>query len=177
VGRVIAGRDLPEITGGFREAGIRFPGLYPRLDVPLEWVGKDTLRDHGRAALTRLLAGYGRSLPAGYLEAAMDAWVNNAAVDFGRLDEPLQEVILRRLVGSCEVRQVLKLPVLDESNGLTEANRHVVRKRFGTGAYGEHLYQLYCQAIESIVEPVQAVEAGAILDQFLAPERSILLRT
>ena len=37
-------RDLPELTQGFKREGMNLSSLYPRLLIPLEWVGRDIVR-------------------------------------------------------------------------------------------------------------------------------------
>ena len=39
-GLPLIGRDLPEITADFMAAGLRWDGLAPALNVPLDWVGR-----------------------------------------------------------------------------------------------------------------------------------------
>jgi len=86
-GRSIAGRDLPEITHEFEDAGIKLGHLYERLEVPLDWIGAATLRENAQAGLQRSLDAYGRQPGAADVERTLDAWLRDDRVDFGRLEQ------------------------------------------------------------------------------------------
>ena len=58
-GRNLVGRDLPEITADFVEAGIQLDSLFARLPVPIDWVGKDNLLESLVQSLTHLRLNYG----------------------------------------------------------------------------------------------------------------------
>ncbi|MCB1120751.1 MAG: hypothetical protein KJT03_04335, partial [Verrucomicrobiae bacterium] len=49
----LIGRDLPDITGDFKDAGIRLDNLYTRLEVPIAWIGYERLRERVHASLFR----------------------------------------------------------------------------------------------------------------------------
>jgi hypothetical protein len=94
MGRSLAGRNLPEITSDFSEAGVDLTPLYDRLDIPLEWVGEQALRAHLEKSLGEYLQSYNRPMGRGDLDRAYRAMVSEDLVEFGRLDEPLQEGVI-----------------------------------------------------------------------------------
>jgi len=57
-GRPLVGRDLPEITGDFRRAGVQLDRLRPRIEVPVDWLGADAVRQRIATAYRRTPAEY-----------------------------------------------------------------------------------------------------------------------
>ena len=64
-GRSLVGRDLPEMTQGFKREGMNLSTLYPRLQVPLSWVGFEALRRKIESGLSNMMNAYGRALAPG----------------------------------------------------------------------------------------------------------------
>ena len=180
VGRAVTGRNLTEITAEFEQVGVKFPGLYERVEVPVEWLGYQTLKDRVWQGLARVMAAYGRTPTADDLQCVLSAWIKDGCVDFGRLDEPLQEAIIRRVVNSSTARGQLvphRLPDPAMRTQQIEGNRRVIVREFSLMQYGERLLDIYHQIIRSPVEPLEAFSGKALLNQFLAPERLYLLRS
>ena len=179
-GRAVTGRKLTEITKEFEQVGVNFPGLYERVEVPLEWLGYRTLKDRIWQGLTRVMAAYGRTPKADDLSRVLSTWINDGSVDFGRLDEPMQEAVIHRVANSPTARGQLfphRLPDPAMSTAQIERNRQVIAREFSLTQYGERLLGIYHQIIRSPVEPLGAFSGEALLDQFLAPERLYLLRS
>jgi hypothetical protein len=174
-GRPLRGRDLPPITADFRAAGVALPGLYERLDVPLCWAGADDLR----AALTRGLQAsreaYGRTLETDAVEQAWSAAVRGTEVDFGRLHEPLQQRVLEQVLrAGAAWSPPAPAPV---PAGVLADNRRAVATAFSAPACAARLWTA-CQAVAAGgVGALDALDAGALLDAFLAPANFCLLRT
>jgi hypothetical protein len=179
-GRPLAGRNLPETTGQFAAAGLDLSGLYDRLEVPAAWIDEKTLRAKVERGLGALLRAYGREPRRADVDRACAAFgAGSGRIDFGRLDEELQERIIRRVAGSAAAREELRPRQLEPSGDQTAqiaANRRVVREAFGLAAYGERLADIYRAVAASPVESVEALPAGALLDRFIDPARFSLLR-
>ena len=179
-GRPLAGRDLPELTDMFKKQDMDFGNLYGRLLVPLAWVGADTLREKIAIGMKLMLADYGRELLAGTATRAFESAVEGDRVDFGHLDEDMQECVLRRLAREPMRRQELEppnLPAKMPNQGLIEANRRIVEQEYNQDQYGRRLAQIYSDLMRSETGMVSALRAEALLDSFLAPERFFLLRS
>jgi len=180
MGRPVVGRDLPELSTEFRQAGINLDALYKRLEVPLAWLDQEALRDRIATGLRRYLGAYGREPAAEARERVWAASVNEGRVDFGRLDEELQREVIRRVVGApeshCEVRPG-GLPSQVGSSELITRNRRAILESFGLDTYGERLAGLYRRLVAASPEAPVGLPADALLDEFLAPERLYLLRT
>jgi glycosyltransferase involved in cell wall biosynthesis len=178
IGRPLVGRNLPEITGAFRSAGVDLSSLYDRVDVPLEWIGARVLENRIQAARHDFLAAYGRKPADDDCERVFSAWVHNQQVDFGRLDEPLQESIIHRIVASEAGRRQISVRCLQPPSARCVAsNGAAVRRSFGLEAYGQRLDAIYRGLLDAGVDPIESAANEAILDWFLAPERLFLLAT
>lgn len=179
--RPLVGRNLPSVTGQFEEAGIDLSALYQRVDVPLEWVDRDVLRKRIENAMTQSLAAYGRSCTGQDVAAAFDSMVDDACVDFGRLDESLQMQVLERVHQSRQAAQFVKpsslMPHDTVDTSSVERNRRIVEDVFGLGRYGQRLAQIYEQVAKSSVSEVSHLSGRRLLDQFLDPACFNLLRT
>ncbi len=178
-GRPVCGRDLPEITSDFHREGILLPWLYDRLDVPVSWLGLGRIADRAAAGQQQVLEAYGRSAGEDCLERILAAWIRDDHVDFGRLDEEMQEIVLRRLVrdpGQARRLRPSSLPDPEECDRAIAVNRRLLREKYSLQGYGERLCRLYDQVAGSDVTPLSFLDGEILLDHFLAPERLMLLR-
>ena len=180
VERQLVGRDLPEITGDFSAAGLRLRGLYGRILVPLDWLERGSFAKRVRAGMRRMLEAYGRGADIVKADEAVAAAVVGDRVDFGALDASMQERVIRRLCASAEARSEIEPHELDAtplSARTLEGNRLTIEQQFSMASYGERLVAAYRQLLDADVEPVGGLDAGRILDAFLAPARFRLLRS
>ncbi len=186
-GRDLAGRDLPEITADFTEAGIALDRLKPRLHVPGDWVGIQTFHHLVRDAYRQTLAAYDRPQPLD-LSGRLDARTKDGLVDFADLDEPLQEQVIRR-VSCCEAdrHRVLRcnpwihqaFSVGADQPARIRRNAEAIRNRFSVRRIGERLLEIYERAVPSprggVPKPLE--HADLIFEEFLQLERFRLIRS
>lgn len=180
MGRPVAGRNLPEITREFHQAGVDLSGLYKRLEVPMDWVSETALHDKIRGGLNSYLHAYGLEPGQDDLERVLAAWVQDAHLDVGRLDEELQAEILRQVVASSAARAQLRPsdPARIPSPEDVERNRQAVLAAYSLEGYTRQLGEIYRRVLESPIEKSPgAISGRRLLEQFLAPERLFLLRT
>lgn len=180
MGRPVAGRNLPEITREFQDAGVDLGGLYDRLEVPLDWVSETELHGKIRGGLDSYLHAYGLEPGREDLERVLSAWVKDARLDVGRLDEDLQAQILRQVVASSAARAQLRpsAPTRIPSPEGVEHNRQAVRGAYSLEEYTRRLEDVYRRVLGSRVEKSPgAISGRSLLERFLAPERLFLLRT
>ncbi len=179
LGVPVCGRDLPEITAGFQRAGIVLPWTYERLDVPVAWLGQERITEAARAGLACNLAAYGRIPAPGDLERLLGAWTRHGRVDFGRLDEAMQETILRRLTKSpADIAHVLPSALPEPSvlqAGMAD-NQQLLKRQFSLAGYGATVEAVYGEMARAEVTALDSLDGEALLDRFLAPERLTLLR-
>jgi hypothetical protein len=187
-GRSLVGRDLPEITSDFKQAGIRLDGLRPRVDIPSEWVKVDQLRRSLLEAFRLNLALYQRPQPID-LSEALDAKTGGPLIDFGDLDEPLQERVIERACSSEPCRREL----LDANPGIerafrahpAEASRRIrenveaIGRHYALVPSGQRLLNVYRQVASSprTSSPRPLEHAGRFLDRFLDLTRFRLIHS
>ena len=107
-GQPLMGRDLPEITSDFRDAGVTLPWLYPRLAVPNSLVDVARFQDALAAAYRAACSAYERlPLGGGELKQVLDGMVSDGTVDFALLSGPLQADMIRRAAADGSVRETL----------------------------------------------------------------------
>jgi len=176
-GRPVAGRNLREITADFAQEGIALEGLYERLEIPADWVDAGKLRGAIEAALHTTYAAYGRTPPADAAARALRAIVANDTADFGRLDRAAQEAVVRRVASHPAEADALRPRELRIAGADAVArNRARIADRFSLAAYGRALETIYRAAAADDPGRVEALDSGAVLDGFLAPERLFLSR-
>ncbi|MBN1257400.1 MAG: hypothetical protein JXA52_06810, partial [Planctomycetes bacterium] len=183
--RMLAGRALPEITAEFQAAGIELANLYGRLDIPLEWLDQEVFANKVRVGLEKNYISYGSHLQPADLDRAMNAAINGDCVDFGCLDEELQQEVIRKVKGSSTARSELQgcagsniLEIdLEKMRPIIKNNRACIKRNYNLEQYGKKLAEIYREVYNSPVEEVSALSQRELLAHFLAPERFRLLRT
>ncbi|MFH0910731.1 MAG: glycosyltransferase family 4 protein [Planctomycetota bacterium] len=176
----VIGRKLPEITSEFEAEGVDLSGCYTSCPVPIEWVGGDHLRRVMAQGMKATFASYGRTGSDSNVEDALQAALEGETVDFGRLDETLQEHVIDRVVVSRDAAQWLRARRIfpaEVPQETIEANSDCVRREYSLERYGENLLLVYEDVMASPKGPVEALNGNALLDRFLSPERFFLLRT
>ena len=178
--RPVIGRNLPEITSDFSDAGVNLSGLYDKLLVPLEWIGADQFQKRVATAYSDLLAECGRQAQPDAVERAWQAACCNDRVDMGKLDESFQRIVLTKALASKVNADAIE-PVPSESctysKNQIDLNRISITNAFGLEAYGRRLLSLYqTVAASKSSQHLDSLNAESILDAFLAPERFTLLR-
>lgn len=186
VGRPLLGRNLPEITGDFERLGLRLPGMWRRLAVPLDWLGAERVRERLLAVYRRVLADYQRPMQSDWADA-LDEKLADSAVDFGDLDEPLQQEVLEKILsdkGSSSRlrRQFLEknpaaaslLARLPDQDALVRENARVVDEHFSPHRLGQRLWAIYqtlaharrSGPVEGLPHPEQILESFLDLRRF-----------
>jgi glycosyltransferase involved in cell wall biosynthesis len=181
-GKPLFGRNLPGITEDFAEAGVELASLYERLEVPVAWVGEDRLRKRIAEALESDYETYREPLPEDAAQQAFASFVRGDQVDFGRLDEPLQENVLEKLAKEPQAREYLqsRVGLIGEElpgDELIQKNREVIAREYSIEAYGKRLAKIYRELDEASPGRPDFLEPRAVLQQFLSPEQLNLLRS
>ena len=176
-GKNLIGRKLPEITPDFEDEGLDLSGLYATLPVPLAWAGESLFLDRLRSGLQNSYAAYSRTFDETVFDQAFALLVDDGRVDFGILDEELQQNVIRHLANHEADR--MRLPAFDTSMeaSLLQNNRQVVEDQYSLEAYGRRLHSLYAALAQTRPSPVSAAPASRLLDAFLQPGRFNLMRT
>ncbi|MES2921848.1 MAG: HAD family hydrolase [Verrucomicrobiota bacterium] len=93
-GKPLLGRDLPHLAA---DHGIRFPHLYQRILIPVDWVDLTILESHLATTLERNFRLYRRPLHINQVSEVLATLVHGELLDFGNLPEPLQQGIIEKL--------------------------------------------------------------------------------
>lgn len=150
----LAGRDLPGITADFRRTGLRFDGLYERLDIPVAFAGD--VEAMIRTVLERLGQAYGFPVEGKDIQSSLSSVLRNGQVDFGRLDESAQ----RRIIADVAQGR------LTWTSGLTKRpaeNRDLIEQHYSLAAYGQRLDGLYRLIAAQTPGSVEYLESARVL--------------
>lgn len=182
--RCLLGRDLPEITSEFREAGIRLDRLYQRLNIPLALLDEARFRQDLLDAYNLAALDYNRELLGPQdLDAAMPHLVRNGCVDFGQCGPAVQRQIVRRCVNAPPAAEAVleHNPALREIGprlaescaALIQENKQRIAEVFGLAQSGRRLLNTYERLMASPIETVIASPAHpeVVLDRFFRLER------
>ena len=173
------GRRIAYVCADFEKSGIRFDHLYPSLDIPFDYVS-DMLPGKLEAAIRRIYAAFAYEVPPAVLRELSEDMKNRDTADFGQLDEPMQETVIRKVFGNSDDRlAVRKLnPVLEvladlsSSDDLIRANCKVIAGEYGQERITALLLDIYGKVIGTPV--IQKISKSALLKLFLTP-RSLFL--
>lgn len=176
-GKTLIGRNISEITSDFVIEGLNLNTLYCALPVPIEWAGEAEFNAALRSAMKTSYTAYSKAWDPTYFEQAKAAMVVDGKVDFGMLDETLQRNVIRHLSEYPNDRAALPKLELTAGEELIAHNRSIVQERYSIEAYGQRLLEIYRKIAATEPGKVSSANAGALLDEFLKPERFNLLRT
>jgi len=179
INRSVCGRDLPEITNDFRLNGIILPFLYDRLDIPVKWISLQKIVDITTAALKHCFQSYGRTMARNDVDRLLGAWIQRDCIDFGRLNEKMQELVLRKITcnpGYFSELSPTHLPTPKNCSTTKKSNRTLLNEKYSLSRYGKQLLNIYEKLAMSSVEPLTSHNGEILLDHFLAPKRLTLLR-
>jgi hypothetical protein len=183
-GLPLAGRRIDYVCADFERAGVNFDNLYASLEVPrASFSGCDTasLEQKTASAMERIYRSFGLSVPYHVTQIIGEEFSGRESIDFGRLDEELQECVIRKLAEDVHARRkMIKVnPLLgnlehwqhDES--LIEANRRIIMEQYGREKIVQTLLEIYRSILERQV--IQKISKPALLELYLDPRRLFLV--
>ena len=192
LGKNVVGRDLPEVTSDFKQAGLKFPGLYRALLIPEIWLNVETIRERLIDLLEGQFESYQMKLPGSAGGRALESMKPLTGwLDFGCLEEPFQEVVIRHVVERpASIREIRILDAsgdaspavpwmrkqIDMATGVEGGVKSILHKNYSLESYGTRLNACY-DAIATGEAGGFEVDASKILNVFLAPERFHFLKT
>lgn len=177
-GKPIFGRDLPTITADFKENGILLDGLYQSVPIPADWIDLSVLKAAMSSGLTAAYAAYERPLPEDAVDRALQAISPTPDhIDFGGLDEALQQLVIERVLSDPSAAS--ELPRLNPSVDAADIqkNAEAIGKEYSLVHYAKNLAELYLSIQPGDTAATQYIDPANVLDGFLRPERFRLLRT
>jgi replication initiation and membrane attachment protein DnaB len=155
-------------------------GLYERLNIDLKHlVNKETLKLKISATLKQFFTDYRQGIPKDATEIAYRSIVQDNQIDFGRLDEALQEEIILSISKSksaqSDVRLQINLERLDSK--IIQTNKESIIEKFAQETYVKKLNFIYESLLDMKKDRLEYVEGEDLLSSFLSPKRLNLLRT
>ena len=180
-GKGLCGRNLPEITSDFAELGVSLTNLYDRLPIPLDCIPSvPQLKKIIQSALEQFYHSYQQDLPVNGTETAFQSMVKKDSIDFGRMDEPNQQEIIRVICQSPDLQKEIQrfagLEVLNKE--IIDSNRQAVTEKFSLTSYADRTLKIYQELLDTEdTTGCQFANGQILLDQYLSPTRFNLLRT
>lgn len=181
-GKSLWGRLLPDICKGFMEAGIELDHLYSHLWIPLEWLDVSTLSVQWRAAMSRMVLRFKFPRSHDEINSAWQTITQNARIDFGMLDERIQQVVIEKLVRDNSAReqlvvhnQFLSQPGPPSKNqDLIEKNAALIMRHYSPENYASRLTHLYTHVANNDVS--HSIDKTKLLKAFLDPVHFSMLK-
>ncbi len=181
-GKALKGRRLPGICRDFTENGVDLSGLYDRLAIPTDFFSMADFAKRWRAAVSRSLAVFGRPAGRAWLDAAFAALIQEGTIDFGLLDEPVQQTVLARIrKRSPDRTRMVKLNpalsrlfVTQKDKDRIKTNRSAVLQRYSRTQYQTRLLNTYRRVLNTAVS--HSINRNELLSAFIRREAFSLLK-
>ena len=172
-GKNMEGRLIPEICRDFSEAGVRLDHLYPRLNIPVTWIGRERLLGRFQASYNRNCRSYGHAARMPSARTFTAPLETMDTIDFGLLDEPLQSLLVRSVRADAQKRvrlkelnpSLMRLGRTSSSRRRMEHNREIVLHKYSLSAYGEALQATYHKVVNHAVR--HQIDKFKLLKQFM----------
>lgn len=156
----LAGRDLPQVTGDFRQSGVEFSHLYARCDVPVSDARHQAVEQAIHEAVRHSCQSYHVPLTAEMEAAACAAVFAGELADFGRLPEAAQERVL-------EEGTMAGVALLAEKPDVIVKNRDAIAEQYSAGAYAAKLGAIYQALLEQPASGIDFLDTRALLLEML----------
>ena len=166
MGRSVVGRDLPDITAGFKQDGVDLVHLYSQLPIPADAVDAG-FWTRAEFVVHSWQNSMGSDQPLSQAEL-QNAWVTDGYIDFGRLDEPAQQHVLSS--GATSEKR-LSFP----EKGQIQANAQQIETAYACDQYLKRLQTLYASLNPS--GSLHYASGNQVRDAFLHLSAVFLLKT
>ncbi len=180
----LQGRLLPDICQDFRNQGVNLDHLYTHLQVPLQWMDGDALKNRWQQAYRKACQRVDHRLNWQSWETAWQQICTDGRIDMGLLDETAQRQVIERVIADPGAKKNLENlnPFLDEfrsehkqNKEIIKHNRQVVWEHYNHARYTDRLKCLYCEICSA--PPVrQKIDKKTVQAAFLEPQRFSLLK-
>lgn len=173
-GRPLAGRDLPGLTRDFRREDVTLDHLYQRLDVPAPWIEAGRVEALVTSTLRRTCEAYGVAFEDTFAHRSLQSVRRGDHLDFGRLDEGLQQEIIHGLAsGKLDREAIVPLAIAGSD---VAGNQEAVRKNYSLASHGERLLALYQRLAAADRAAVSHLDATRVLRAILRFDDFFALR-
>ena len=180
--KLLWGRKLPQICQDFEKNGIRLDHLYSRLNVPVEWIGKDSLFETWTSWVRKAGALFNLAIDETTLKNAFEKTTHKDIIDFGLLDESFQKTIISKVLSDRGNRDTLihLNPYLSNPGDvpnkdlLIQNNSKAVARHYNQKNYRKNLLDIYSRVIRNTVR--QKIDKKILLSEFFALDNFSLLK-
>jgi glycosyltransferase involved in cell wall biosynthesis len=180
-GRGLMGRRIDYVCRDFEEEGLRFDGLYSSLEIPSDYIFIGGLRKKMEDTMKGVYQSFGMEAPPYLKQMITEDLGDRSSVDFGRLDEEIQESIIRVLNANrtvrCDVARVNplleRLGDYEADEGLIEANQKAIAEKYGRERIVKLLLEIYRSVMDRPVK--QKILKSVLLELYLDPLRLSLV--
>ncbi len=176
----IVGRDIRDITADFKQNGIIYKSLYNEVRFPVDWIGKEILLKTIEIEMRKMYKSYNAEFKDSMPELAYNSAVIDNYADFGRLNEDLQQVVIKKIIARPSLKADISPDALHPeecTSEVLESNYNLTHKCYGLETYRDNLWEIYSSILNSgSSEDIYPLK-NTVLEQFLCPEDFYLLRT
>lgn len=180
-GKNLWGRIIPDICADFEKNGVIYSNFYSRLNIPLEWVGKDTFFDKWTSCIRENLVFFGMNENELDLNLTFEKMTTNHCIDFGILNEYFQKKVLVRIITDKNAFSELQRinPFLSDLNpmapeSIITGNNDAIRKNYSMGKYRNALLRTYEKVMTTNVS--HTIDKKKLLSSFINSQELSLLK-
>jgi len=181
-GKLLWGRQLPDICRDFANKGIQLHHLYSRLLVPVDWFGSQKFRASWVRCAQAACQLFNHSMDKSRFNQAFDSITRDGHIDFGLLDEGSQKKVLADLIGDRNKHdRLIALNPFLANPGKVPDKRHLIRhnqkaieKGYNQEKYGRTLRTVYERVANTTVK--QKIDKQALVSAFMDLENFSLLK-
>jgi len=106
-GKLLWGRELPDICKDFENKDIKLQHLYDKLFVPVDWIEQHQFRVHWTHCVLKACERLNFPLDQAVIRDAFDSNTKDGIIDFGLLDERSQQEVISKLVSGGKLAEML----------------------------------------------------------------------
>jgi hypothetical protein len=179
--RAVIGRRIDYVCRDFEEEGVRFESLYSDINIPMAYLSLPLVKHKMEHTLIAVYEAFGLEAPAHLVKTMEDALLSQNTVDFGCLDEDLQENIIRTLRSNKVVYQdmgdsnpfLMKLGDLSRDEALIKTNKEKIRQAYGKDRIRALLRETYRSVTGAPV--TQRLSKSILLELYLDPRKIFMV--
>jgi hypothetical protein len=180
--RAVIGRRIDYVCRDFEEEGVRFESLYSDINIPMAYLSLPLVKHKIEHTLGAVYEAFGLlEAPEHLIKTVGDTLLSQNTVDFGCLDEDLQESIIRTLKSNRVVYQDIgdsnpflgKLGDLSRDEALIGANKKTIQQAYGKDRIRTLLRETYRSVIGTPV--TQRLSKSILLELYLDPRKIFMV--
>jgi hypothetical protein len=181
-GKLLRGRNLPNVTRDFEQNGLDLGHLYRQFEVPLAWIDPRLFLDRWRACIQRVAETFDFPIDAARIKTAFEEITAHGCLDFGLLHEDFQKQVIMRLLAGPRNAEILRQlnPFLAEMGDAGQADALIGKNRqAAVDSYGRNIYRRRLLGAYSAVRDVplrHRINKHALLSEFIDLNRFSFLK-